>query len=89
MDSSETLRDTDSSGSSNTVILWTNKKPMVKCTPLPFLENLHQKRDYSYKIPTGISEHFYNSVIKASEDFVNEVISESKRAVQCYLKMNK
>jgi len=89
MDSSEILQDTDSTDSSNTVILWTNKTPMVKCTPLPFLENLHQHRDYSYKIPTGISEHFYNSVIKASEDFVNGVILESNRAVQCYLKMNK
>ncbi|XP_050056437.1 uncharacterized protein LOC114132623 isoform X2 [Aphis gossypii] len=62
---------------------------MVKCTPLPFFENLHKKRDHLYKIPTGISEHFYNSVIQTSEDFVNGVILESKRAVQCYLKMNK
>lgn len=89
MDSSEILVDTDSTDSSNTVILWTNKTPMVKCTPLPFLENLHKKQDYSYKIPTGISGHFYNSVIKASENFVNGVILESKWAVLCYLKMNK
>ncbi|XP_060846726.1 uncharacterized protein LOC132926390 [Rhopalosiphum padi] len=86
MDSSETLSDTDSS---KTVILWTNKMPLIKCTPLPLHENLHQYRSSSYKVPTGISEHFSNSVIKTSEDFVNGVILDSERAAQCYLKMNK
>ncbi|XP_025201810.1 uncharacterized protein LOC112599210 [Melanaphis sacchari] len=86
MDSFEALCDTDSS---KTVILWANKVPLVKCTTLPLLENLHHRRANSYRVPTGISEHFSNSVIKASEDFVKEVISDSEQAVQCYLKMNK
>jgi len=86
MDSIENNKDKDSS---KTVILWKNEIPLVKCPSISLLENLHQRNDHLYKVPTGISEHFSNSVLKTSEDFVNGVIADSKRAVQCYLKMNK
>lgn len=75
--------------SSKTVILWKNEIPLVKCASVPLPENLHQRGGHLYKVPTGISEHFSNSVLKTSEDFVNGVIAVSKQAVQCYLQMNK
>jgi len=62
---------------------------LVKCASVSLLENLRQRDDHLYKVPTGISEHFLNSVLKTSEDVVNGVIAVSKQAVQCYLKMNK
>ena len=75
--------------SSKTVILWKNENPLVKGPSVSFLENFHQRNDHLYKVPTGISEHFSNSVLKASEDLVNGVVADSKRVVQCYLQMNK
>lgn len=84
MDSVKTLQDKDSS---NTVILWKNEIPPNKC--IPILENLHQYGGHLYKGPTGMNEHFSNSVIQTTEDFVNEVIAVSERAVRYYLQTNK
>lgn len=88
MDSFETYFDADSS---KTVILWRNNVSRVDQAPsnVSLLENHHQRRGHSYKLPTGLDEHFSNSVIQTSEDEVNKVIADSKRAVQCYLKMDK
>eukprot|EP00102_Acyrthosiphon_pisum_P026594 XP_016663804.1 PREDICTED: uncharacterized protein LOC100571970 isoform X2 [Acyrthosiphon pisum] len=75
--------------SSKTVILWKNEIPLVKYPSVSLLENFHQRNEHLYKEPTGISEHYLNSVLKTSEDFVSGVIADSKRALQCYLQMNK
>jgi len=86
MDAIETLQDKDSS---STIILWKNEIPPDKCVSVPLLENVHQHDGHLFKEPTGISEHFSNSVIKTSEDLVNDVIAVSERAVQYYLQTNK
>ncbi|XP_015365659.1 PREDICTED: uncharacterized protein LOC107162969 [Diuraphis noxia] len=86
MDSNETFHGKDSS---KTIILWKNEIPLEKCASVSLLENLYQHDGHLCKVPTGISEHFSNSVIKTCENFVNGVIAYSKQAVQCYLRRNK
>jgi len=86
MDSNETFHDNDSS---KAVILWKNEIPLDKCASVSLLENFYQRDGHLRKVPTGISEHFSNLVIKTSENFVNGLIAYSKQAVQCYLRRNK
>jgi len=86
MDLIETFHDKDSS---KTIILWKNEIPLVKSASVPMLDNRYHRDGHLCKVPTGMSEHFSNLVLKTSENFVNGVIADSKQAAQCYLKKNK